>query len=119
VKTKFTVNGVTEALRKAKETAAELSEEIDKETEKAALRTVNEAAENAPRKDGHLINSIVASPKRKKAMVWEVGSDRPYAARQEYEHKTRKGFFRKALLHEESRFKSAIEKLLRKVGGKG
>lgn len=113
---KISVKGVAEALRQAKETRDELVKAIDEETEKAALRVVNEAAANAPRKDGLLINSIVSSPNRRKAMVWNVGSDRPYARRQEYEHKSKRGFFRKALFKERTRFRDAIRKILDRVG---
>lgn len=107
---------IAEALAKAKRTNTELDQAVEAEVEKAALRTVNDAATNAPRRDGHLKNSITSSPKRIKAYTWRVGSDRPYAARQEYEHKTNRGFFRKALFNERTRFRDALAKLLEKVG---
>jgi hypothetical protein len=115
-KSGFSVNikGVQEALRKAKGTRADLLKALDSETERAALRVVNEAREDAPRKDGHLKNSIDIYEESPLTRV--VGSDRPYAQRQEYEHKTNRGFFRKALFRERTRFRAAITKLLRKVG---
>jgi hypothetical protein len=113
---KIKVNGIEEALKKARATEKELAQGIGREVRKAALRVVNEAAKNAPRKDGLLINSIIASPKKIKAFNYTVGSDRPYAARQEYENKTKRGFFRKALFSERTRFREAIRKLLAKVG---
>lgn len=113
---RFTVSGVADAIRKAKKAREMLIEGIEAETEKAALRTANESASNAPRLTGRLANSITASPRRVRAMVWSVGSDLPYARRQEYEHKSRKGFFRKALLKERTKFREAIERVLKKAG---
>lgn len=107
--------GVAEAIRKAKDVREELIRQLERETEKAALRVANEAAKNAPVKDRFLTNSITASPRKKAVMTWEVGSDRDYAAKQEYEHKTKKGFFRKALMNERSRFQDRIKDILKRV----
>lgn len=110
--------GVEAAIQKAKTTRDELIRQFDGETEKATLRIANEAAKEAPRRDGHLKNSIAASPRRKAVMVWEVGSDREYAARQEYEHASKRGFFRKALFNERNKFREALRNVIAKVGGK-
>src|SRR5690625_4019017 len=113
---KIDVRGVEQALRRLRGARTELIDGLDGETEKAALRAANEAAELAPRRDGHLKNSITASPKRLKLMTWEIGSDRPYARRQEYEHATRKGFFRKSLASEKIRYEGGIKAVLKRVG---
>lgn len=113
---RFEVKGVKEAIQRARKTRDELIRELDGTTERAALGVANKAAEGAPRLHGHLRNSITSSPRKKEEMTWEVGSDRPYAARQEYEHTSRKGFFRKALAAEQPLYKKAIEAVLRRVG---
>lgn len=113
---KFEVKGVEEAIRRAKATRDDLIRELGGTTERAALGVANEAASNAPRLHGFLRNSITSSPEKKDDLTWEVGSDLPYAQRQEYEHPSRKGFFRQALAKESPLFKKAIETVLKRVG---
>ena|SRR5690625_4222940 len=113
---KVDVRGVREAIQRAKDTRGELIRELGGTTERAALGVANKAAEGAPRLHGFLKNSIISSPEKKDDLTWEVGSDRAYAARQEYEHKSRKGFFRKALAAEDPLFKKAIQNVLKRVG---
>jgi hypothetical protein len=110
-------HGIAEALKSAREIPRELIDGIDRETEKAALNIVNDARENAPHKTGALAQSIKIYEKRKLARV--IGSDRPYAARQEYEHKSKRGFFRKALYKAREPFRKAIEGVIKKAGGRG
>jgi hypothetical protein len=107
--------GISEALKSATEIPKDLLAALDDETERAALRVVNDAREGAPYETGALANSIKIYEKRKLARV--VGSDRPYAQRQEYEHKTKRGYFRKALFSERTRYREAIEKVLKRAGG--
>jgi Bacteriophage HK97-gp10, putative tail-component len=113
---KFTVKatGVEEVLRKlGAKGAQEFAKEIDKIVERHALNIVNNARQNAPIDTGALKNSIDIYEEGDLYRV--VGSDRPYAQRQEYEHKTKKGYFRKALWNEREPFrkdiKDAIERL--------
>jgi hypothetical protein len=108
------VKGLDKALQSAKEIPQKLLKELDDETERAALRVVNEARVNAPVRDSFLVNSIKVY--EKKTLLRTVGSDRPYAQRQEYEHPTKKGFFRKALYKERDTFRSAIENVIKKAG---
>ncbi|GMK47652.1 hypothetical protein PghCCS26_47820 [Paenibacillus glycanilyticus] len=108
------VKGLDTVMRAAKEIPQKLLKELDDETERAALRVVNDARVNAPVLDGFLRNSIKVSGKKKLQRV--VSSDRPYAARQEYEHPTKRGFFRKAIYKERVTFRAAIEDVLKKVG---
>ncbi|TCM89603.1 bacteriophage HK97-gp10 putative tail-component [Paenibacillus sp. BK033] len=110
----FSVKGLDKALKSAKEIPQKLLKELDDETERAALRVVNDARTNAPVLDGFLRNSIKVSGKKKLQRV--VSSDRPYARRQEYEHPTKRGFFRKAMYKERITFREAIEDVLKKVG---
>jgi hypothetical protein len=76
--------------------AKELAGEFDEIVEKNAVKIVNQTKENAPIRDGFLRNSIHIYGRPAK-MARIIGSDRDYATRQEYEHATKKGFFRKAL----------------------
>lgn len=108
------VKGLDAALRSAKEIPKKLVTDLDNETERSALRVVNDARSNAPYRDGLLRNSIRVYDK--KLLQRTIGSDRPYAQRQEYEHATRKGYFRKALYAERETFRSAIEKAIKKAG---
>jgi len=106
--------GVEEVLRKlGAEGAREFTKEIDQIVEKHALNIVNNARRNAPIDTGALKNSIDVYEEGELYRV--IGSDRPYAQRQEYENKTKKGYFRKALWNEREPFrkdiKDAIERL--------
>lgn len=98
--------------------AKALGYKVDKVTEFHTLKMANDAANNAPERDRHLKNSITASPKRLSKGAWQFGSDRPYAQRQEYEHKTRKGFFRKALWNGRNPFRNDIRDLIRNMFGR-
>lgn len=89
-------------------------DELDKETEKAALRVINDARAEAPRDTGALANSI-RTYGRVKPLRRTVGSNLPYAARQEYEHASKSGFFRKAIYKERITFREAIEDVLKKA----
>jgi hypothetical protein len=113
---KVKVDGLDEVLRQlGREGAASLIEELDDVTEKHGLMAVNEAKENAPRRDGFLKNSIHFYGRQSK-MSRLFGSDRPYAARQEYEHATKKGFFRKALWNRREPFREEIRETIERRG---
>ncbi len=65
---------------------------------------VRDMAENSyqrsPKETTALANSILASVQKEAPLTWYYGSTMPYAQRQEYEHKTKKGYFRLAILEE-------------------
>jgi hypothetical protein len=111
------VEGLDKLLRElGSEGAAKLVKDLDNIVEKNALKIANEAKQNAPRDSGALKNSIHLWG-RKAVLKRTVGSDRPYAQRQEYEHKTQKGFFRKAMWNGRKPLKSDIEKRIKEIGG--
>lgn len=111
------VTGVNEVLRKlGTDGARELTNDLDRVVEINALKIVNEAKKNAPRRDGLLKNSINIYGKKVKLMR-TIGSDRPYARRQEYEHTTKKGYFRKALWNGREPFRKDIQDAIKKRGG--
>jgi hypothetical protein len=114
---KFTVkvSGVREVLSKlGDEGARELAQRLDRVVEEQALLTVNEAKENAPIKDGFLKRSIRLYG-RPAFLARTIGSNMPYAQRQEYEHKTHKGFFRRALWNRREPFRKAIQDEIKKI----
>ena len=61
-------------------------------------------------------NSIIASVRREKLMLWTWGSNLPYARRQEYEHVARKGFIRKAVWEHRQDYRDAIERRVKEFG---
>jgi Bacteriophage HK97-gp10, putative tail-component len=113
---KFTVKAtsVEEVLRKlGAKGAQEFAKEIDKIVERHAFNIVNNARENAPRDTGKLAGSIDIYDK---GPMWRLlGSDVPYAQRQEYEHKTKKGYFRKALWNEREPFRKDIQDAIKRL----
>jgi hypothetical protein len=112
------LNGLNSALRRMGDAKGELLQALGDDVEKGALNVVNQAAEDAPYLGGFLKNSIIASPREINTLTWEVGSDLPYARRQEYEHASKRGFFRKALTFERIKLRKRLESTLKKVDGR-
>jgi len=114
---KVKATGVEAVLRKlGAEGAKRLADDLDIIVEKQALLTVNDAKENAPYKDGMLKRSIKLYGKPVR-LERTIGSNVPYAQRQEYEHATNKGYFRKALWKRREPFRKAIESEIKKLDG--
>jgi hypothetical protein len=78
---------------------------------------VEDMAENsyqrAPKDTTALANSILASVKKEAPLTWVYGSHMPYAQRQEYEHKSRYGYFRFAVWEEMPLIGDRIEVMVR------
>lgn len=92
------VQGVQQALSRLDSQAQDqLRADIDEVIERNVRTMANEAAVGAPRDTGKLANSITASVEQLDEMAWRFGSDVDYATRQEYEHASKKGYFRKAV----------------------
>jgi hypothetical protein len=68
-----------------------------------------QAYQNSPKDTTALANSILASVQREAPLTWYFGSTMPYAQRQEYEHKTKKAYFRRAIWQEAPIIKGRIE----------
>lgn len=111
---KIEAKGVDKVLRSMKTVPPELLRALDNDVERAALKVVNEAKHDAPYETGALKNSIDVLKDAPLSKI--IGSPLPYAQRQEYEHRTRKGYFRKNLQKEREPFRKAIESTLRRVG---
>jgi|SRR5690625_278335 len=85
---------------------------VDKVAESYTRKMANSSGDMAPVKSGDLEEDIIASPRRLKLGVWEFGSTLAYAKRQEYEHRSKKGFIRKSVWnHRESLRKRIREEL--------
>lgn len=82
----------------------------DKVTETYARKMANEAGKNAPVDTGNLRTNLIASPYRLKAGTWQFGGTLPYSRRQEYEHRTKKGFIRKAVWNNRTPYRDAIKR---------
>jgi hypothetical protein len=89
--------------------------DVNKITETYARKMASEAADNAPVKTGGLKNSLASSPQQSnEPHTWQWGSDKPYATRQEYEHKTKKAFVRRAIWNNENDYVDAVKRRLTK-----
>lgn len=109
--------GLGDARRKLGLNASiKLRERIDNTTEKAVRQMANDSAKMAPVKDNILRPSIPASVKKEAEMSWSYGSNVPYARVQEYTHATKKGFFRKSIWRNRTKFRDAIRMDLRHLG---
>ncbi len=91
------ITGVNNSIMQIGRLSDQIKQDIGDTTEAYARKIANEAAAAAPVRDGLLQNSIETSPTQVAPMTWELGSDLPYAMRQEYEHPTKKGFTRNAV----------------------
>lgn len=96
--------------------AVDLMRELDEITEKHTMQMANKAAEGSPWKSGKLAGSIPASVKKLTVGKWTFGSDAAYARRQEYEHKSKKGFFRRAIWNGRNPFRDAIKTAIKRRG---
>lgn len=111
------VEGVADVLKMFDSVSAdEAIRDIEKITETNARKMARDAADMAPIKTGRLKNSLAASPRKAEdeELTWIWGSDVPYATRQEYEHKSKKGFVRKAIYGNVKEYRDAIERRLTK-----
>ncbi|WP_332606869.1 hypothetical protein [Bacillus spizizenii] len=106
---RITIIGLTEALKSAANAQA-LKTDVGHDVERGVRRMANGGANNAPKKTGRLANSIVSSPHKEDDLSWSFGSDLPYARRQEYEHRTRKAFIRRAVWDNEDELEKDIER---------
>lgn len=112
---KFTVTGADKVI-KAFETSDILGD-IDRITETYTRKMANTTAERAPVKSGKLRDSFPPSVRKEGPGIWSYGSHLPYATRQEYEHRTKKGFVRKTVWENRTPYREAIKERIDKIGG--
>lgn len=84
-------NAVRAEIAKLKQ---QLEENVDGAVEKRALMMVNDTRLSAPVKTSKLRNSINIITQDTKPMSRTYGTNVEYAQIQEYEHKSKRGFFR-------------------------
>lgn len=87
----------------------------DKVTETYTRKMANEAGEVAPVKSGDLRANVIASPYRLQRGVWQFGGTLAYARRQEYEHRTKKGFIRKAVWRNRNDYREKLREEVAKI----
>lgn len=91
------VTGINEVRNKlGARAASELEGALDLDIGVGTRKIANQAADNAPIETGALKASIRYSTRRDGSMSWHFGSYLPYALRQEYEHKTKNAYMRRA-----------------------
>ena len=110
-RTNIKITGVNASIMRLNKLTAQMEEDIANTTEAYARKIANDAAQAAPEKSGLLKNSISSSPTQVAPMTWELGSDLPYAMRQEFEHRTRKAFMRNSIEDNRDPFYKAIERI--------
>lgn len=91
---------------------AATQEAVGKTVETYARKMAADAAANAPVRDSFLKNSLASSPApdKKSPMTWTFGSNLPYARRQEYEHKSHKGFVRRSIWANREAYRAALKR---------
>ena len=109
-KINISVVGLEKALSDMTKKGRQAAQKADKVTEKYTRRMANEAGQGAPVKSGDLRANVIASPRRLKLGEWEFGGTLAYARRQEYEHKTHKGFIRKAVWNNRKAYRDEMRK---------
>ena len=82
----------------------------DKVTETYTRKMANDSAAMAPVDTGDLRANLLASPRRVSNAVWEYGGTLAYTRRQEYEHKSKKGFIRKSVWRNRNDYRDAVKR---------
>lgn len=114
MKMNVNVKGLDKVMRDFTSMSLKSQGDADKVTETYVRKMANESAKMAPVETGDLRASIASSPRRLKLGTWEYGSELPYARRQEYEHRSKKGFIRKSVYKNRNDYRNAIRKELSK-----
>ena len=104
------VKGLDEVMRDFSLAGIKAQGNADKVTETYTRKMANDSADMAPVKSGDLRANLAASPHRLKPAVWQFGGTLPYARRQEYEHKTKKGFIRKSVWKNRNDYREALRR---------
>lgn len=110
------IDGLGDVLKMFDQVGGEQAQaDVDKITEAYTRKMASESAEMAPVDTGALKNSLASSPRQApEPHTWQWGSDKEYATRQEYEHKTKKAFVRKAIWTNENDYVDAVKRRITK-----
>lgn len=107
---KIRVTGIDEIERKlGVRAASSLKDAIDTDLGVETRKTAMDAADRAPVETGALQASIRFSTRRDGEMKYHFGSYMPYALRQEYEHKSKSPFLRRAYWNSHPRIAKTIK----------
>lgn len=112
------VTGIKRTIR-SKLTDYNLPRDIDKITETYARKIANEAAQKAPILTGVLKNSLTNGVRKNAIGDWKIIALTDYTVRQEYEHRSKKGFIRKSVWDNEGPYKKAVENRAKNKRGGG
>lgn len=104
------VSGLDEVMKDFSLAGMKAQGKADKVTETYARKMANESASNAPVKSGDLRANLISSPHRVSAGLWRFGGTLAYTRRQEYEHRSRKGFIRKAVWGNRNDYREALRR---------
>ena len=92
------VKGLDDVQRKlGRKNAGKMKGRIGRALEEGIEDMAEDSYEMAPKDTTALANSIKASIMQEAPLTWYYGSVMPYAQRQEYEHKSKKGYFRRSV----------------------
>lgn len=108
------VSGLNDVLRMLDD--GPLKTDLDRITEAYTRKMANETAQAAPVDTGKLKNSFPPSVRKEADVSWSYGSDVPYAKKQEYEHRTKKGFVRKTVWNNRELYRNKINERLGEMG---
>jgi len=113
---KFRVKGIDDVKsRLGTEGAVDVHSAVDDEMEKGIKRIAYKSGMEAPIDTGYLRSTIIDSPTKLDHAYYMYGSVAPYAQRQEYEHKTKRGFFRRVFTVEGAKLTDDIAKRVKKT----
>lgn len=104
------VKGLEDAIKGFSVKASKAQGKADRVTESYARKMANDSGDMAPVDTGALRTNIIASPRRIKPALWEYGGTLPYTRRQEYEHRTKKGFIRKSVWNNRNDYREALRR---------
>ena len=108
----ISVKGLDSVMKDFSEAGRKAQDNADKVTETYTRKMANEGADMAPVDTSALKNNLLASPRRISPGVWEFGGTLAYTRRQEYEHKTKKGFIRKAVWRNRNDYREKLREEL-------
>src|SRR5690625_1602087 len=109
------VRGLDKVMRDFSVAGIKAQGNADKVTETYTRKMANDSADMAPVKSGELRAELAARPHRLKPAVWQFGGTLPYTRRQEYEHKTKKGFIRKSVWKNRNDYREALKREVPKL----
>ncbi len=110
------VHGIQDVINRARRMPQQLIDEIDTDVEITTLETINAAKADAPVLSSKLRNGLQMIPQDAAKMKRTWGGSAEYTRRQEYEHKTRKGFMRRAQFNARTKLRERVRATIARIG---